>query len=232
MSSTSKESNSDIQWERSKGNDSKQSWIASHSIEVSFALTLLSGVIFEYLFSIGTTAMSVTVFILLVLNFGAKRHDNVPMVRYFYPIIGHWRFGDIRFYYTIFYDLEVEMFNEYSQKDNNGEPVPLLTLAVPGRRVILMTDPELIDLVYRKQFGNAIKDPSQYEVIEPLLGNGIFASNGRVWKVELLFLIVVVVCVGLNACYSSFCNFSLFCFFSSSLPFLYFCFSEIQVLVR
>ena len=184
----SKESNSEIQFEKSADSKNKgMPWIRSHSIEFSLVITGIVSLFCELYFGWGTYALIVSLIISLLCEFSSRRHDNIPMMSCYYPFIGNYFW--IKKHFDRFYDQQCQEFKDYSKNYNNGKPVPLMATSVPKRSIIVIADPVLVDIVFRKQFGNAIKASSQYEFIRPLLGHGIFASNGAVWKVFFLFFL-------------------------------------------
>ena len=163
-------------------------------------ITALVSLFCEYYFSWGTSALVILLIVTLLVEFSSSKHANIPMMTCYYPFIGNYFW--IQKYWNVFYDQQCQEFIDYSKKHNNGKPVPLMACSVPNRHLIIITDPILVDIVFRKQFGNAIKASAQYEFIRPLLGHGIFASNGAVWKVYgILYNIAITVLI----CFLFFC---------------------------
>ena len=176
------ESNAEIQYEKNADSKNKKlSWFQAHSIELSLVLTASISIFCEYYFAAGTIALVISLIVSLIFEFSAVRHDNIPMFSCYFPIIGNYLW--VAKHFSRFYDQEADEFIEYSKKHNDNKPVPLMAISMPTRSLVVVTDPVCCDIIFRKQFGNAIKEKGQYDTIRPLLGNGIFTSNGAVWKV-------------------------------------------------
>ena len=190
-SPTAKESHSDIQWEKTKQLD-KKSWIKDLSIELCFAFTFVTGITFEYLFGCGVNAFLISGILSFFYLISAPKHDNIPMFSHCYPIIGNYFW--ILKNFNKFLPSQYQEFIDYSKKYNSGKRVPMLASSLPTRSpMVIVTDPLLVDIIFRKQFGDAIKDSKQYEVLRPLLGYGIFAANGKVWKVSFLIFLIFLI---------------------------------------
>ena len=178
----SEESNAEIKYAKSPESRNKQhSWMQVHSIELSFVVTAFVAVLGEYYFGCGTSALIISLIASLLFEVSARRHDNIPMAPCWYPIVGNYPW--MLKYFDTFYDQQRLDFLEHSKKYNNGKPVPCLAISMPKRSIVVLSDPILADIVFRQQFGNAIKEKAQYDTIRPLLGNGIFSSIVQVWKV-------------------------------------------------
>eukprot|EP01103_Thecamoeba_quadrilineata_P010370 TRINITY_DN221_c0_g1_i1.p1 TRINITY_DN221_c0_g1~~TRINITY_DN221_c0_g1_i1.p1 ORF type:complete len:488 (-),score=79.60 TRINITY_DN221_c0_g1_i1:72-1535(-) len=51
-------------------------------------------------------------------------------------------------------------------------------------RIVLVVEPECVDYILRANFDNYIKGPQLTERLDIFLGDGIFNTNGRQWKVQ------------------------------------------------
>jgi len=105
----------------------------------------------------------------------ARKHDNIPLlapedVTYYG---GHLDVIEDDFYPTLY---------EMNVKAN----FPALTcLITPGpRRWILLQDPKLVKFVYETHFNDISKGDSFKEEYKEALGQGIFASDGKAWKMH------------------------------------------------
>ena len=120
---------------------------------------------------------------LIFVNRAESRDESeMPQLPGFEPIIGHFNWVH-NHWDTLFDDLRIEIVN-YTKNKNNGVPVPFLATMAPNRCIIWVVDPVFAELTFRDEFNNVIKGPRQVEPIKPILGDGIFTSNGKVWKVK------------------------------------------------
>ncbi|ORY63681.1 putative cytochrome P450 monooxygenase [Leucosporidium creatinivorum] len=56
-----------------------------------------------------------------------------------------------------------------------------LSFTVPGKRFIDVSKPELIEAIQKTNFSNYVKGPATHARLEQILGDGIFAVDGKKW---------------------------------------------------
>ena len=114
---------------------------------------------------------------------GAKSRDEkeIPQMSGFQPIIGHanWVFQ----HWDTIFDSIAEEYMSYIKNKNNGKPVPFFASMAPNRCIVWVFEPEFAELSWRDKFGDVVRTQSLVEAIKPVLGDGIFTSTGKVWKV-------------------------------------------------
>ncbi|GAA5998531.1 uncharacterized protein JCM10292_002763 [Rhodotorula paludigena] len=76
-----------------------------------------------------------------------------------------------------FLDIKREYADEFAKN-----PARAMTMTVPGRRMIEVGRPELLEHVQKRNFSNYVKGQQFHDNLAPLLGHdGIFVADGAVW---------------------------------------------------
>ena len=75
-----------------------------------------------------------------------------------------------------FYDYITEIFLLMKEKEHFVISLPF------NKNFIYITDPEVIDILFRIKFGDFEKGIEVSKNLEVMLGNGIFVSDGTIWK--------------------------------------------------
>ena len=109
----------------------------------------------------------------------AKKHDNIPTLEW----DGFEYFGGHLSSFSRFlcdghhwYDWTYERLKEMNWP-------PIVSLSFPGPQfLLLIQDPKLLKFCLQTHFDDTPKGPEFIEMMKPLLGGGIFASNGETWK--------------------------------------------------
>lgn len=86
-----------------------------------------------------------------------------------------------------FLNAEVRIYHEIGQKTTFQQ-------SSLGNTFYMTTDPENIKAILATQFKDFGLGPIRYNVLEPLLGRGIFTSDGKDWFVQLRLTTRVMAC--------------------------------------
>eukprot|EP01083_Nonionella_stella_P205595 748560_1 len=143
---------------------------------ILFLITILISCLLEQYYAKGTTALLLGLFINLFYNIRSIPHDNIPMGSGYLPFIGH-AMNALRVW-DRFYDAEVDELLSISDPKRS-----YYSASMPfGKNYLFISDVKLIDYIFRLKFGDAEKGKEFHDIVEPLTGDGIFASDGKLWK--------------------------------------------------
>eukprot|EP01084_Bolivina_argentea_P138605 243975_1 len=143
------------------------------SINKFFLIQLCLNIYNELRRIFGAKALAFAIICVFINKYRAKKHDNIPGAPHWIPIIGHMALM-AKYFKRGWLQKEVEIFNNLG---TNG----IFSGIMPTQKMIFVANPKIVDLVFRERFPDAIK-AGPFEVLKCLLGDGIFTSNGIVWK--------------------------------------------------
>ncbi|KAJ3103586.1 hypothetical protein HDU97_010006 [Phlyctochytrium planicorne] len=78
------------------------------------------------------------------------------------------------------FDDRFELFTEWSR--NHGPNLTVSVLSFEDIHVLITVDPAVIEHVLKTNFDNYVKGPRLNRCLNPLLGDGIFGTDGHQWK--------------------------------------------------
>ncbi|GAA6057630.1 hypothetical protein JCM3770_005004 [Rhodotorula araucariae] len=64
------------------------------------------------------------------------------------------------------------------------DPSRAVSLTVPFRRMIEVSNPDYLEHIQRTNFRNYVKGPTFYKNLSPLLGDGVFCVDGHAWQLQ------------------------------------------------
>eukprot|EP00939_MAST-03C_sp_MAST-3C-sp1_P004737 g4737.t1 len=99
-----------------------------------------------------------------------RKSWNVPFFGGLFDIIQNWE---------VLLDFLLDLQEEFGYK-TVGIPGPFFGSIAGG--VIVIYSPENVDHVLNKNFGNYVKGQNVNDALKDFLGDGIFASDGKIWK--------------------------------------------------
>lgn len=105
----------------------------------------------------------------------ARQHDNIPTLAIddYTMFVGH-----LPKLLSLKHDFHEWMYQ--SVKKMNYPP--LVSVSIPMVKYVFIQDPKLIKFAMETNFDSVQKGEQICEEYEPLLGKGIFVSNGEKWK--------------------------------------------------
>jgi cytochrome P450 len=143
---------------------------------LQLSIALLVACAAEFAGGYGTSALIISLFVWGVFQARAVPHDNIPPAEGYLPIIGHLHIA-VQHFNKHLYQVYLDDFKRA------GPERTIYSSSLPfGRNFVFVSDPKMIDQLFRIQFGDAWKGDELRDMFEPLLGHGIFMSDGDAWR--------------------------------------------------
>mmetsp|Transcript_20084 Transcript_20084/g.31897 ORF Transcript_20084/g.31897 Transcript_20084/m.31897 type:complete len:574 (-) Transcript_20084:157-1878(-) len=167
-----------IQYETSSSSSVKAGRKSS-SFDPSFLHLCVAVIIFactaEYFASSGSCTLIIGLIVSALYSARSRPHDNIPMGDGYVPFFGH-SLNVVKHWHDFFEEEVIQFLKLGKDHAYYSASLPL------GKNFIFLVDPKLVDLLFRVKFGDADKGPEIQEILAPLLGKGIFPSDGKMWK--------------------------------------------------
>ena len=143
---------------------------------------IVSSLVVEYQWKLESVWLPIcTILASTIYLIRTKKHDNIMTVAEsdFYPIIGHLLIAFKTMNGINPYQAITQWIKDTKLKIKDLRAV---SICIPLQNFVLLLDPDDCDKIFTKDFDCAVKGPIFRESFAPMLGNGIFASDGKIWK--------------------------------------------------